>query len=63
MASSSGSISPFEKQQMRHQIQSEIEEFLKRGGEICVLDEPGKQDKAKRASVWHGQEDIHQLID
>ncbi|WP_431311304.1 hypothetical protein [Parahaliea mediterranea] len=48
---------------MRDQIQCQVEEFLKRGGEIHVMDDAGKRNNSKRASVWHGQEDIHQLID
>lgn len=63
MASNARAVNNYQKQQMRDQIQCQVEEFLKRGGEIHVMDDAGKRNNAKRASVWHGQEDIHQLID
>lgn len=64
MAMQAGPVNAFEKQQIRNQIRCQVEEYLRRGGEIRVLDAPGKKrNGAQRASVWHGQEDINELID
>lgn len=63
MRHTTNSASPFQKQRMRDQIRGEVEEFLRSGGEIRVLDSAGSKDKARRASAWHQQEDVQQLID
>lgn len=63
MRTVTSSTSPFQKQRLRDQIRSEIEDYIRRGGEIRVLDGAGKRDTARRASVWHQQEEVQRLID
>jgi hypothetical protein len=49
-------VSSEEKQRLREEIRCQVEDFLKRGGRIDVLDTALSPGAKQRASIWHGQE-------
>ncbi len=47
-----------EKSRIRDQIQLQVEEFLRQGGEIEILDSAAQRGSLQKASVWYGREDF-----
>lgn len=50
-------ISTMEKQRVRAEIASQIEEFLRRGGRIDVLEKNSQHRPASVGSIWHNNDD------
>ncbi len=53
--------SEYEKQRMRAEIDSQVEEFLRRGGKIDVLNS-GLTGGDSVGSVWHQQDEMSNLV-
>lgn len=51
-----------EKERMRAEIDSQVEEFLQRGGKIDVLSGPNQQKASNVGSVWHQQDDMSTFV-
>ncbi len=63
MSTSQVNANPHEKQRLRDQIRSQIEEFLINGGTIEVFDNGRQHTTDKRASVWHEQVSFSLAVD
>lgn len=61
MAKQKTPASEHEKQRMRAEIDSQIEDFLRRGGKIDVLNS-GVANSSDIGSVWHQQDDMSNLV-
>ncbi len=61
MAKLKSPASEHEKERMRAEIDSQVEEFLRRGGKIDVLtsERAGGSDIG---SVWHQQDDMSNIV-
>ena len=55
--------STVEKERIRDQIQRQVEEFLRSGGEIQVLEGAARRQSMQKASVWHGREEFSVTAD
>ena len=55
-------MSAHEKERMRAEIDSQVEEFLKRGGKIDVLTHSEQVSVTNIGSVWHQQDDMSNLV-
>ncbi len=51
-------ISVMEKQRVRAEIASHIEEYLRRGGRIEVLEKESKHRPNSVGSIWHSNDDL-----
>ncbi len=47
-----------EKNRIRNEIDVQVEEFLKSGGKIDVVNSKNRSPRAAIGSVWHGSDDI-----
>ena len=47
-----------EKNRIRNEIDAQVEEFLKSGGKIDVVNGNQRSPKASIGSVWRGSDDI-----
>ena len=47
-----------EKNRIRSEIDAQVEEFLKAGGKIDVVNANQRNPKTSIGSVWHGPDDI-----
>jgi predicted NUDIX family NTP pyrophosphohydrolase len=61
MAKLKSPASEHEKERMRAEIDSQIEEFLRRGGKIDILNSDVAGGSSV-GSVWHQQEDMTNLV-
>lgn len=51
------------KTRIRDQIRSQVEEFLRRGGEIRVVDNGASTNGKAGAPAWQGYDPIGHLLD
>ena len=56
-------ISVIEKQRMRSEIASQVEEFLRNGGRIQVVEKETRSPPASIGSAWHDNDDLMDLSD
>ena len=61
MANLKTPVSEHEKERMRAEIDSQIADFLSRGGKIDVLISENRQSP-KVGSVWHQQEEMANIV-
>ncbi len=61
MAKLKSPASEHEKERMRAEIDSQVEEFLRRGGKIEVLNND-HAGSAAVGSVWHQQDEMPNLV-
>ena len=52
-----------EKERARAEIERQVEDFLRKGGQISVFDNQGSETRLEIGSVWHGQDDFRGLTD
>ena len=52
-----------EKDRVRDEIRAQVEEFLRKGGQINVFNSDIAADQANIGSVWHGQDELPGVID
>jgi hypothetical protein len=52
-----------EKQRVRAEIASQIEEFLRKGGRIEVLEKNSEKSANSIGNVWHTNDDLTDLSD
>ena len=52
-----------DKEKIRQEINRQVEAFLSRGGEIDVVSDAENSASAKRAPVWHNQDEITGILE
>ncbi|MEE4146870.1 MAG: hypothetical protein V2I26_18845 [Halieaceae bacterium] len=52
-----------EKDRIRLQISAHVDEFLRCGGKIKVLDDPGARNRASIGSAWASQDELPDILD
>jgi hypothetical protein len=62
MAKLRSQTSVHEKERMRAEIDSQVAEFLQRGGKIDVLTDEHKHATSNVGSVWHQPDDMSNLV-
>ena len=62
MPTSKSQVSVHEKEKMRAEIDSQVAEFLQRGGKIDVLSDAHQHKATNIGSVWHQQDDMSNLV-
>ena len=63
MSSHVNSVIDHQKERLRNEISSQVEEFLKNGGSIDVLNRQGAHHAKERSSVWHSQNEFTIFVD
>ena len=63
MKSYSHDRDPPEKERIRAEIERQVEEFLRRGGQISVFDNTSRESRVTIGSVWHGHDDFQGMTD
>jgi hypothetical protein len=62
MAMLKSQSSEHEKQRMRDEIDRQVEEFLRRGGKIDIVQDKHSSSASSVGSVWHTQEETSALV-
>ena len=62
MANLKSRTSEQEKHRMRAEIDRQVEEFLRRGGKIDVVEDEHRTRTSSVGSVWHTQDDASNLF-
>ncbi len=52
-----------EKEKIRRQIDAQVNDFLRNGGRICVLDNRGGQNQSRAGTAWRDQGELPEFAD